>query len=101
MSNTTWLTCLNCKTRSPLVMFLYQLMINGTNPQTMIKIIDSVHRSLDEDTKEKSLDIGGLAMLAQDMARMLTGEGAISNHSQVTPVEDSDHSQITPVGLPA
>ncbi len=88
MPETAWLTCLNCKTRSPLVMFLYQLMVNGTNPQTMIKLIDSVHRSLGESREEKVLDIGGLAMLAQDMARMLTGEGAIQEPSQIPPITE-------------
>lgn len=73
-----WLTCLNCKTKSPLVVFLYQLMVNGVNPQMMVKLVNSSVKTLEVVAPEEAtLDIGGLAMLSQDIARMLTGEGAI------------------------
>jgi hypothetical protein len=73
-----WLTCSNCKTKSPLVVFLYQLLVNGINPQLLVELVNVAKKQLEVIAPEEaSLDVGGLAMIAQDIARVLTGEGAI------------------------
>ncbi len=65
------------RTSNKTTMFLYYLMREGVDPNLMMRIIDEKGFERGSMEGEHDLFIGGLATIAQDIARLLTGEDLV------------------------
>lgn len=92
------------KTDNPLVIFLYSLMSAGVHPKQVEKAVDEVKTiQSDPSYTENGLVTmadGPLALMAQEAARELVGEGTIGGEYRVH--EEKVHGQEgQPQGQPA
>lgn len=94
------------KSDNPLVMFLYSLMSAGVHPKQVEKAVDEV-KELRADSRYTedgmvTMADGPLALMAQEAARELVGEGTIANGGENCGYEKEIHGQEgKPEGKPA